>query len=513
MPDDLLIQRAQERVGKTLRDKYHLDRVLGVGGMAVVYAATHRNKKKFAIKMLHPELSIQGDSKQRFLREGYVANTVEHPGAVAVLDDDTTEEGAAFIVMELLEGIAVDELWQKHGGRLPPRMVLGIADQLLAVLEAAHAKEIVHRDLKPANLFILRDGTLKVLDFGIARLREAVASGPSAATQTGALLGTPAFLPPEQAGGRTREIDGQTDVWAVGATMFTLMTGEFIHAAENATQMIIAAATKPARSIATAASCPPEVAALVDRALAFDKSGRWPSAAAMRAALQETYRMVFGGAPRREDLVELFSGASSIPKVEVDRTRALVQTPAAQPPPLVRAATMPAVAVSGFGGTTAQPVSSTPAPSGVPGLPAKQSNAPKLVAIGGGVVAAAIVLGVVIRSAHKSDAPTLATSADTPSATATVSSAPAIATSHAASTSEVMVGEAQLNVGTMAPSATGRQHVAAITNRQPPTTTPSATAPAAQSASALPAAPRAPVCELVEYTDANGITQLKKVCK
>ena len=205
MSDDELLQRAQGRVGTTLKSKYHIDRVLGAGGMAVVYAATHRNKKRVAIKMLHPELSIHGDSKQRFLREGYVANSVDHPGAVSVLDDDVADDGAAFIVMELLSGEGVETVWEKRGGKLPADAVLALADQLLAVLEAAHEKEIVHRDLKPANLFLLRDGTLKVLDFGIARLREAVASGPSSATQTGALLGTPAFLPPEQAGGRMSE--------------------------------------------------------------------------------------------------------------------------------------------------------------------------------------------------------------------------------------------------------------------------------------------------------------------
>src|ERR1700691_6659961 len=106
---------AASRLGRVLRGKYRLDRVLGIGGMAVVYAATHRNKKKFAIKMLHPELSLRENIRTRFLREGYVANSVEHPGAVAVLDDDVAEDGSAFVVMELLDGSAVDTLWEKHG--------------------------------------------------------------------------------------------------------------------------------------------------------------------------------------------------------------------------------------------------------------------------------------------------------------------------------------------------------------------------------------------------------------
>src|SRR5579862_7764189 len=110
--DNELFVRAQGRVGAVLRGKHRLDRVLGVGGMAVVYAATHRNKKRFAIKMLHPELSVRENIRTRFLREGYVANSVEHSGAVAVLDDDIAEDGSAFVVMELLEGAPIDEVWQ-----------------------------------------------------------------------------------------------------------------------------------------------------------------------------------------------------------------------------------------------------------------------------------------------------------------------------------------------------------------------------------------------------------------
>jgi serine/threonine-protein kinase len=110
MHDDELQQVARERLGRVLRGKYRLDRVIGVGGMATVYAATHRNKKRFAIKMLHPELSRREAMRTRFLREGYVANSVEHPGAVAVLDDDVAEDGSAFLVMELLHGGALDEV-------------------------------------------------------------------------------------------------------------------------------------------------------------------------------------------------------------------------------------------------------------------------------------------------------------------------------------------------------------------------------------------------------------------
>src|SRR5271155_711357 len=113
--DTLTAQRAEARVGDVLREKSRLDRVLGIGGMAVVYKATHRNEAEYAVKMLHPELSIYEPVRIRFLREGRVANSVKHPGVVSVIDDDVTEEGVAFQVMELLDGEVVEGLWERSG--------------------------------------------------------------------------------------------------------------------------------------------------------------------------------------------------------------------------------------------------------------------------------------------------------------------------------------------------------------------------------------------------------------
>src|SRR5579864_7942125 len=140
--------RARSRVGSWLKSKYHLDRVLGIGGMAAVYAATHRNKAEFAVKMLHPELSGREDIRGRFLREGYVGNSVKHPGAVLVVDDDVAEDGSAFLVMELLRGKSLEELWERSGRALSSKVVASLGLQLLDVLAAAHEKAIVHRDLK-----------------------------------------------------------------------------------------------------------------------------------------------------------------------------------------------------------------------------------------------------------------------------------------------------------------------------------------------------------------------------
>jgi serine/threonine-protein kinase len=297
---------ASARIGQVLRDKYTLERVLGVGGMAAVYAASHRNGRKVAIKILHRELSVNKEIRERFLREGQAANAVGHPGAVAVLDDDVSEDGAAFLVMELLDGGSAEELAERRGGRLPLADVCAIGDQLLDVLDAAHKNGIVHRDIKPANLFITRHGRVKVLDFGIAKLRQ---TSGARATQTGLMLGTPAFMAPEQALGRVADVDARTDIWAVGSTLFALATGRSVHEAPTAQETLIWAATKPAPSFASVfGSAPPELAAVVDRALAFDREQRWPAAAAMREAFLSASKGARASASNTDTLSVLLQG-------------------------------------------------------------------------------------------------------------------------------------------------------------------------------------------------------------
>lgn len=287
-------ERAHARVGQVLNGKYTLDRVVGIGGMATVYAATHRNKRRYAVKMLHTDVAMDGEVTLRFIREGYVANTVGHPGTVQVFDDDVTEDGAPFLVMELLEGETLEARWERKLQALPASEVLAVVDQLLDVLAAAHDQGIVHRDLKPENLFLTTEGELKVLDFGIARLRE-LGQGSDATTRAGSLLGTPAFMSPEQARGRWNEVDGRTDLWALGATVFALLTGRFVHRAETVNEQLIAAATEPAESIARVLpELNPTIIELVDRALAFRKDDRWPDARAMQLATRTALQVLTG---------------------------------------------------------------------------------------------------------------------------------------------------------------------------------------------------------------------------
>jgi len=279
------------RVGATL-GKYTLLRVIGSGGMATVYEARHKNGNRVALKLLKPAHSIAGDTRARFLREGYVANHVDHPGAVRVLDDDTTRDGLVFLVMELLDGFTLDALAKAGGGRLAPGVAFSAIKQVLAVLAAAHERGVVHRDIKPENVLVTRDGTAKVLDFGIARMRE---PDGSVATATGRLLGTPAFMAPEQAYGRRDEIDHRTDLWAVGATLFTLLSGRPVHVAQTAEETLVRAATEPPTALGVAwPDAPAAVASLVDRALSPSRDARFQTAGAMLEALEGAHRVAFG---------------------------------------------------------------------------------------------------------------------------------------------------------------------------------------------------------------------------
>lgn len=307
---------ATSRLGTVLKGKYRLDAILGMGGMAVVYKATHRNRAEYAIKMLLPEQSMAPEIRSRFLREGYAANSVKHAGAVRVLDDDVSEDGAAFLVLELLHGLACDKLIADCGGRLPVHAACEIALQTLEVLEAAHANGIIHRDIKPANLFVLRDGTIKVFDFGIARVRETMTGGAHT-TGSGMLLGTPAFMAPEQALGKAKDVDLRVDVWATGATLFTLLSGAQVHEGDTPRDLLMKLITQPARSLQVVApDVPRPIVEVVDRALDIDREGRFPTARAMRDELEAAMLRLWPEPPARAVLAALVT--SVVPLVAAD---------------------------------------------------------------------------------------------------------------------------------------------------------------------------------------------------
>ena len=281
----------QQRVGTLVKDKWTLVRLLGVGGMAAVYVGVHRIGRRDALKILHADAAKSKEVCLRFEREAQAVNRFRHPAAVEIRDIDITEDGAPFLVMELLSGESLGERIQRLG-KLPVGEVLSHAEQVLDCLAAAHEQGIIHRDIKPANLFVTTDGRLKVLDFGLARMHE-VSFNDGLLTKEGTTLGTTPYMPPEQA--RGRDIDARADIFAVGATMFRLLAGRYLHEASGAFDLLMKMGREPAPPIATVARhLPADICMVVDRALAFDREKRYADA---RAMLDDVRAVIHGNAP------------------------------------------------------------------------------------------------------------------------------------------------------------------------------------------------------------------------
>jgi serine/threonine protein kinase len=266
------------RLGQTLQGKWTLERLLGAGGMAAVYVGRHRIGRRDAIKILHPEVAANPEVRGRFEQEAHAVNRLRHPGAVEVRDFDVTEDGCPFLVMELLEGESLSSKLDRGPVQLAD--LLRWTDELLEVLAAAHDLGIIHRDIKPDNLFIQTDGRLKVLDFGIARMRE---GAPRAMiTRTGTALGTLSYMPPEQA--RGIHIDGRADLYSVGATLFRALARKRLHEGETDADVLIKVATTPVPMLRSVApDVPGPVAEVVDCALSFEREYRYPDARTMQA--------------------------------------------------------------------------------------------------------------------------------------------------------------------------------------------------------------------------------------
>ena len=281
---------AQRLVGTVLSGKWTLDSLIGMGGMASVYAATHRNGRRVAIKLLSPEFSQNVQIRERFLREGYVANRIGHPGVVTILDDDTSENGQVFLVMELLEGDSFLSRIQSQS--LTPAQVIFIGEQVLDPLAVAHRRGIIHRDIKPGNIFVCSDGRVKVLDFGLARVLEGNDLEP---TRDGLVLGTVPYLSPEQAIAKRDDIDWRSDIYSVGAMLFYALSGHYVHEANSQLDMLMATMKDHARSLASVmpGACP-QVVTMVDRALMFDPTQRWQCAEDMAAAAQLAFQELTG---------------------------------------------------------------------------------------------------------------------------------------------------------------------------------------------------------------------------
>lgn len=218
-------------VGAILSQKYLLERLLGTGGMGVVYRARHHcanavGLPPLAIKLLAIDYLTDSDIKARFIEEGHTCQRLIHPNIVRVFDVGTAEDATPYIVMELLDGVPLSA-YTKSGGRVPVAQAAIILQGILAGLGAAHAQGIVHRDLKPENVYLAREAngtfTAKLLDFGIAKVMD-VAGGMGNKTSTGVLLGTPAYMSPEQIR-NAKDVDARADLWSAGVMFYEMLTG------------------------------------------------------------------------------------------------------------------------------------------------------------------------------------------------------------------------------------------------------------------------------------------------
>jgi serine/threonine-protein kinase len=295
---DVRQSEARARVGTTIDGKWHLDRLIAVGGWGAVYEGTHRNGMRGAVKVLDPSLTVSMAARKRFLREGELTNHVHHDGVVRVLDDDVADDGTLYLVMELLAGSTLDELAARSGGKLEPHKAIEYGIQVLDTLARAHAEGIVHRDVKPENIFLTNDGIVKLLDFGIAAV--VCADGSARLTHAGDAVGTPAFMAPEQARGRCDLVDERSDLFSLGASLFTLLTGKVVNEAETVAQMLVLTMSRKSPSLRDLLpDAPDALVRAIDGALELDKSKRWPNAAAMRAVLEEAYLALTGNVASR----------------------------------------------------------------------------------------------------------------------------------------------------------------------------------------------------------------------
>ena len=295
-PDRRVTASNQAWLGKIVEGRYRVIELIGRGGMGVVYKVEHiRMGKIAAMKVLHRDLAEDPEVLHRFEREATAVSRLNHPNTVQVFDFGTAND-ALYLVMEHVRGQDLGRIVDRDGP-LPFARAAPLLVQMLGALGEAHELGIIHRDLKPENILITRTtggrDFAKVLDFGLAKVIE-----PGRApdlSDAGQIVGTPYFMAPEQI--RGEDVDARTDIYAVGALMYRVLTGEYPHVAKSAVGVLtkhLTAEVEPPSTRAASQGVVPEVDEIVLRAMAKDPAERYENAAAMAAAIEAAYSDVVG---------------------------------------------------------------------------------------------------------------------------------------------------------------------------------------------------------------------------
>jgi serine/threonine protein kinase len=332
---------AGRAIGTVLSGRYRITRKLGEGGMGEVYEAEPvSGGPHVALKVLRVEYFADTEVRSRFVDEAQTCMRLLHPNIVRVLECAQTEEGMPYLVMELLEGVPLSA-YMRGGARVPVAQAVSILGAILSGLGMAHANAVVHRDLKPDNVFLTRDPAgrfvVKVLDFGIAKVMDA-AGGMGNRTGTGMLLGTPAYMSPEQAR-NARDVDQRADLWSAGVLFYEMLTGQVAFPAPTEFARLAALLTVEPQPIAQVDPALAPLSPFVARALQKDREQRFSSAAEMARALSSAMGtpQARSDPPRRSEIEATLSSAESPPLRPFASTR--LSAPAA---PLTSAESIPA---------------------------------------------------------------------------------------------------------------------------------------------------------------------------
>ena len=324
----VLEKTGDELVGQVLNDRYRIDERISEGGMGTVYRATHvLMDKRVAIKVLHPSLAADDKIVARFSREARAASRISHPHALNVTDFGESQTGVVFLVMEYLDGKTLKEVIHADGPMPLPRVV-EVIRQVSGALDAAHAEGVVHRDLKSDNIMLMevQNGSdwAKVLDFGIAKIKEPVGGTDPALTAPNLIIGTPQYMSPEQCS-QASEIDSRSDIYSLGVIIYEMLTGHVPFTGDSPTAIMMKHLQEPPPSVLEERDdLPPQVGMVITSALAKRPEDRFQSAGELSEALASA---ADGEAPR------VVSASATSPGASASETnRIIVPTDSNEPP-------------------------------------------------------------------------------------------------------------------------------------------------------------------------------------